>query len=44
MFNDCELLTLFSLVCIFLSLYYLYDAYTSTEFEHETLYETFNEN
>lgn len=40
MFNECELLTLFSLVCIFLSLYYLYDAYTLTEFEYETLWGT----
>lgn len=44
MFNECELLTLFSLVCIFLSLYYLYDAFTLTEFEYETLCETLYEN
>lgn len=43
MFNECELLTLFSLVCIFLSLYQLYDAYTLTEFEYETLWETSDE-
>lgn len=43
MFNECDLLTLFSLICIFLSLCYLYDAYTLTEFEYETLYENLDD-